>query len=105
MLFDYLAEASGGAVPVDHIKLISCLLGAYPLATTYNALPNAISKHLYGIGVSGLILTGVFSLYSGYAQLWLDALGTYLICKYGRQMGKLMPWTVFVFVMGHLTLA
>lgn len=51
--------------------------------------------------VSAFYLLGIFDLKDGVQTLLISSLGTYLLAKYVKS--PLMPWVVFVFVMGHLT--
>ncbi|KAJ7667617.1 endoplasmic reticulum protein [Mycena polygramma] len=100
-LFIPLADAVGASV--DQIKLISCLLIAYPLGSLFIRIPSdrPVLKHLFNIGVTLLFLFPVLKLYSAFLQLLASILGTYYITRYYH--GSKMPWVVFIFVMGHLT--
>ncbi|KAG9317107.1 MBOAT, membrane-bound O-acyltransferase family-domain-containing protein [Chiua virens] len=101
-LFLPIANALGASV--DQIKLISCLLIAYPLGSVFVRIPSSQSslKHAFNILVSSFFFIPVFQLYSGFLQLLGSILGTYLIAANVR--GPNMPWIVFTFVMGHLTI-
>ncbi|KAJ6538943.1 endoplasmic reticulum protein [Mycena capillaripes] len=100
-LFVPLAGAVGASV--GQVKLISCLLIAYPLGSLFIRIPSEkpVLKHLFNIGVTLFFLFPVLELYSAFFQLLASILGTYYIAKYHH--GSLMPWIVFTFVMGHLT--
>ncbi|KAF8897151.1 MBOAT, membrane-bound O-acyltransferase family-domain-containing protein [Infundibulicybe gibba] len=101
-LFLPLADALGASV--DQIKLISCLLIAYPLGSVFVRIPSnqPALKHLFNIAVSLFFFFPVLKIYSAFFQLLASIVGTYFIAKFNRSPN--MPWIVFVFVMGHLTI-
>ncbi|EGO01516.1 hypothetical protein SERLA73DRAFT_103339 [Serpula lacrymans var. lacrymans S7.3] len=101
-LFVLLANAVGASV--DQIKLISCLLVAYPLGSVFIRIPSSRPnlKHLFNICITLFYFFPVLNLYWGFAQLLGSVLGTYIIAASVR--GPRMPWLVFAFVMGHLTI-
>ncbi|KAF8960202.1 endoplasmic reticulum protein [Flammula alnicola] len=100
-LFLPLANAVGASV--DQIKLISCLLIAYPLGSLFVRIPatKPALRHLYSISVALLFFFPVLKLYSAFFQLLASILATYYIAKFDKSAK--MPWVVFVIVMGHLT--
>ncbi|PFH50329.1 hypothetical protein AMATHDRAFT_61246 [Amanita thiersii Skay4041] len=100
-LFLPLASALGASV--DQIKLVFCLLVAYPLGSVFIRVPSSQPslRHLFNIAVA-LFFFSVLKLYSAFLQLLGSVVGTYLIAKYDRSAK--MPWVVFAFVMGHLTI-
>jgi lysophospholipid acyltransferase len=100
-LFVPLASAIGASV--DQIKLISCLLIACPLGSLFIRIPVSQPnlKHLFNILVSVFFFIPVLNLSSGFVQLLGSVLGTYYIAA--NVKGPNMPWIVFAFVMGHLT--
>ncbi|KAK7061370.1 MBOAT, membrane-bound O-acyltransferase family-domain-containing protein [Favolaschia claudopus] len=100
-LFVPLAGAAGASV--DQVKLITCLLVAYPLGSLFIRIPSdqPTLKHLFNIGITLLYFFPVLSLYSAFFQLLASVLATYIIAKYYH--GSNMPWLVFAVVMGHLT--
>lgn len=97
-----LAELVGASV--DQIKLISCLLIAYPLGSLFVRIPatQPALRHLFNIAVALFFFFPVLKLYSGFFQLLASIIGTFIIAKVDRS--SRMPWVVFVFVMGHLTI-
>lgn len=101
-LFLPLADLVGASV--DQIKLITCLLIAYPLGSLFIRVPSSqpALRHLFSITVALFFFFPVLKLYSGFFQLLASILGTYFIAKYDTS--SRMPWVVFVFVMGHLTI-
>ncbi|GAC96833.1 endoplasmic reticulum protein [Pseudozyma hubeiensis SY62] len=99
-VFQPIADAAGA--PVDYIKLFTCLLAAFPLASVFPHLPSPASKHLYSLLVSFTFLVPILNLYSGFLQLLGSALLTYAICTF-KLGGKNMGWLVFALQMGHLT--
>jgi len=98
-IFGPLAAALGASV--DQLKVISCLLISYPLASLYTRVHSPQSKHLFSISVSLFFLLGVFQLWNGTAQLIASVLITYFVSA--NVYGPKMPWIVFGLVMGHLT--
>lgn len=100
-LFLPLADAVGASV--DQIKLISCLLIAYPLGSLFVRVPSTqpALRHLFSICVALLFFFPVLKIYSAFFQLLASILATYFIAKYNKS--SKMPWIVFVIVMGHLT--
>ncbi|KAH9483154.1 Lysophospholipid acyltransferase [Psilocybe cubensis] len=100
-LFMPLANAVGASV--DQIKLISCLLIAYPLASIFVRIPSSqpALRHLYSIVVALLFFFPVLQIYSAFFQLLGSILATYFVTKYDKS--SRMPWVVFTIVMGHLT--
>jgi lysophospholipid acyltransferase len=101
-LFVPLANAVGASV--DQIKLIACLVVAYPLGSLFIRIPasNASLKHFFNIAVSLFFFLPVLNLYTGFLQLLGSVLATYVISATFK--GPNMPWIVFVVVMGHLTI-
>ncbi|KIJ19826.1 hypothetical protein PAXINDRAFT_125984 [Paxillus involutus ATCC 200175] len=100
-LFVPLANVVGASV--DQIKLIWCLLVAYPLGSLFIRIPSSQAnlKHLFSILVSLFFFIPVLNLQWGFIQLLASILGTYYIAA--NVKGSSMPWIVFTFVMGHLT--
>ncbi|KAJ3495292.1 hypothetical protein NLJ89_g10651 [Agrocybe chaxingu] len=100
-LFLPLANAVGASV--DQIKLISCLLVAYPLGVLFVRVPTSkpALRHLFSIGVAILFFFPVLKIYSAFFQLLGSILATYFVTKYNKSAS--MPWIVFAIVMGHLT--
>ncbi|KAJ7283384.1 endoplasmic reticulum protein [Mycena rebaudengoi] len=100
VLFVPLAGVVGASV--DQVKLISCLLIAYPLGSLFVRMPSEkpALKHLFNLGIT-LLFFFVLRLYAAFLQLLASVLGTYYLARYHN--GSSMPWIVFAFVMGHLT--
>ncbi|OJA12673.1 hypothetical protein AZE42_10144 [Rhizopogon vesiculosus] len=101
-LFVPLASAVGASV--DQIKLISCLLIAYPLGSLFIRIPSSQPnlKHCFNLLVSVFFFIPVLNLSWGFVQLLGSVLGTYFIAANVKSPN--MPWIVFTFVMGHLTI-
>ncbi|KAF8632427.1 hypothetical protein AX17_004868 [Amanita inopinata Kibby_2008] len=101
-LFAPLASALGASV--DQIKLIFCLLVAYPLGSVFIRVPSSqpALRHLFNIGVAVFFFFPILRMYSAFFQLLASIVGTYFIAKFDHS--SKMPWVVFVFVMGHLTI-
>lgn len=101
-LFVPLANLAGASL--DQIKLISCLLISYPLGSVFIRIPNDSPnlKHLFSLAIAVFYLIPVLHLWTGFLQLLLDVVGTYLIAR--NVKNSHMPWIVFAFVMGHLTI-
>ncbi|KAJ8517364.1 hypothetical protein ONZ45_g5454 [Pleurotus djamor] len=97
-LFVPLASLVGASV--DQVKLIVCLLVAYPLGSVFIRIGSKPAKHAFNIAVTLFYLLPVLNLYAGFFQLLADILATYFIAKHVR--GPNMPWLVFTLVMGHL---
>ncbi|KAJ7672880.1 MBOAT, membrane-bound O-acyltransferase family-domain-containing protein [Mycena rosella] len=100
-LFLPLAGVVGASV--DQVKLITCLLIAYPLGSVFIRIPSSqpAMKHLFNIGITLMFFFPVLQLYSAFFQLLASILATYYLTRY-YQSSK-MPWVVFCVVMGHLT--
>ncbi|KAF8556285.1 MBOAT-domain-containing protein [Imleria badia] len=105
-LFSPLASALGASV--DQIKLIWCLLIAYPLGSLFIRIPSSQPnlKHAFNLFISVFFFIPVLNLQWGFLQLLGSVLVTYFIAANLR--GPNMPWIVFMqvylFVMGHLTI-
>ncbi|KAF8307238.1 MBOAT-domain-containing protein [Clavulina sp. PMI_390] len=97
------AASSAAGLPVDQLKLIFCLLVAYPLGSLYTRVPTTSPtlRHGYSIATALFFLTIVFHLYFGVAQLVAESLFTYFAARFVRSSS--MPWIVFAATMGHLT--
>ncbi|KAI6004231.1 MBOAT, membrane-bound O-acyltransferase family-domain-containing protein [Pisolithus albus] len=97
-----LAATLGASL--DQIKLIFCLLVAYPLGSVFIRIPASqpSPKHLFNLLVSAFFFIPVLNLPWGFTQLLASVLGTYFIAA--NVKGPMMPWIVFTFVMGHLTI-
>ncbi|OCH95961.1 MBOAT-domain-containing protein [Obba rivulosa] len=100
-LFIPLAEAVGASV--DQIKLITCLLVAYPLGSVFIRIPSSQPnlRHLFNLSITLIYLIPILNLWFGFLQLLADVIATYYIAKNAR--GPNMPWIVFAVAMGHLT--
>ncbi|EJF62867.1 MBOAT-domain-containing protein [Dichomitus squalens] len=101
-LFEPIAEATGGSI--DQIKLIACLLFSYPLGSVYIRIPSSHPelKHIFSILVTFFYLIPVLGLWGGAIQLLVSVLATYYMAQ--RIERPSMPWLVFIFTMGHLTI-
>ncbi|KAJ7590774.1 endoplasmic reticulum protein [Mycena floridula] len=99
-LFLPLAQVVGASV--DQVKLIFCLLVAYPLGSLFVRVPSSKPnlRHLFNVSVTLLFFFPILKLYSAFFQLLASVIVTYLLAKYDHSPG--MPWKVFVFTMGHL---
>jgi lysophospholipid acyltransferase len=53
--------------------------------------------------VSLFILVGVYDLWTGLLMVLVSAIGTYML-SFGIK-GPMMPWIVFVFVMGQMSIS
>ncbi|CAE6405140.1 unnamed protein product [Rhizoctonia solani] len=98
----FVSISSVLGAPADQIKLIFCLLAAYPLSTIYVRLPknNPQIKYAYNIAISMFFLVAILRLYWGTVHLLVSSGFTYFTAK--RVKSKNMPWIVFMFVMAHL---
>ncbi|OBZ76121.1 Lysophospholipid acyltransferase [Grifola frondosa] len=101
-LFVPLAEATGASI--DQIKLISCLLISYPLGSVFIRIPSSRPdlKHLFSIVITLFYFLPVLRMWTGFLQLLASAIGTYVIAANIEDPN--MPWIVFAFTMGHLTI-
>ncbi|KAJ3863661.1 endoplasmic reticulum protein [Lentinula novae-zelandiae] len=100
-LFVPLAGAVGASV--DQVKLISCLLIAYPLGSVFVRIPSdkPTLRHLFNISVSLFYFFPMLGMYTGFLQLLGDILITYFAAKFSST-SKIMPWFIFLFILGHL---
>ncbi|CAE7187411.1 unnamed protein product [Rhizoctonia solani] len=98
----FVSISSVLGAPADQIKLIFCLLVAYPLSTIYVRLPknNLQIKYVYNITVSMFFLIPILRLYWGTVHLLASSGFTYFAAKTIKSQN--MPWIVFAFVMAHL---
>jgi lysophospholipid acyltransferase len=53
--------------------------------------------------VSLLFLVGIYDLWTGLWMMLISAIGTYVL-SFGIE-GPMMPWIVFVFVMGQMSIS
>ncbi|KAG9219407.1 hypothetical protein CCMSSC00406_0005301 [Pleurotus cornucopiae] len=97
-LFVPLASLVGASV--DQVKLILCLLSAYPLGSVFIRIRSKPAKHAFNIAITLFYLFPVLHLYWGFVQLLGDILATYFVARNVR--GPMMPWIVFTLIMGHL---
>ncbi|KAI0356518.1 MBOAT-domain-containing protein [Trametes cingulata] len=102
-LFEPVADATGASI--DQIKLIFCLLFSYPLGSFYIRIPASHPelKHIFSIAVTCFYLIPVLQLYGGAIQLLFSVAGTYYLAQ--KVQSQRMPWLVFIFTMGHLTIS
>ncbi|TRM68568.1 MBOAT, membrane-bound O-acyltransferase family-domain-containing protein [Schizophyllum amplum] len=100
-LFAPLAGLVGASV--DQVKLIFCLLVAFPLGSLYIRIPssNPNARHLFSIAVALFFFIPVLDIPGAFVQLLADMLFTYTMARYNTSPS--MPWVVFWVVMGHLT--
>ncbi|CAE6497350.1 unnamed protein product [Rhizoctonia solani] len=98
----FVSISSVLGAPADQIKLIFCLLVAYPLSTIYIRLPkdNPQIKYVYNVAVSMFFLIPILRLYWGTVHLLVSSGFTYFVAKNIKSQN--MPWIVFAFVMAHL---
>ena len=96
------ADALGASV--DELKLIASFLLSYPLAGLLKRVPDSKPwlKNVFIIAVSLFYLVGLFDLWDGIRTILYSAAGTYAIAHYID--GTFMPWIVFVFLMGHMSI-
>ncbi|KAF7775885.1 hypothetical protein Agabi119p4_4278 [Agaricus bisporus var. burnettii] len=101
VIFVPLANVAGASL--DQVKLIFCLLVAYPLGSLFVRIPssNPALRHAFHIVVSLIIFFPILQIYSAFFQLLAGILATYYIAKYDHS--KHMPWRVFAITMIHLT--
>ena len=114
--FAYLAPYSG--LPKDQLKLVTILYGVVPLCSILKRLPDEKPhlKNLYNIAyihssfdsvaddsISLFILVGVYDLWNGLWIILSSAIGTYVLSF--RLKGPMMPWIVFIFVMGQMSIS
>jgi lysophospholipid acyltransferase len=101
---------------VDQVKLVTILYTAVPLCAVLKRLPDdkpylknifniAYTTSIYNsdLSVSLFILVGVYDLWTGLWIILFSSLGTYAL-SFGLK-GPLMPWVVFVFVMGQMSIS
>ncbi|KAL1665658.1 MBOAT, membrane-bound O-acyltransferase family-domain-containing protein [Schizophyllum commune] len=100
-LFRPIADLVGASV--DQLKLIFCLLVAYPLGSLYIRVPssNSNARHLFSIATAFFFYVPVLNIPGAFAQLLADMLFTYAMARYNTSRN--MPWVVFWVLMGHLT--
>ncbi|KAF5357589.1 hypothetical protein D9758_007471 [Tetrapyrgos nigripes] len=98
-IFLPLSNALGASL--DQVKLIFCLLVAYPLGSIYIRIPSdkPTLKHLFSIAVTLFYFFPMLNMYSAFFQLLVDVLVTYYL---GKSHSPNMPWMVFGFALGHL---
>jgi len=121
-MIDFLDAAFASIAPSlglakDHLKLVTILYVSVPLSAVLKRLPDdkPYLKNLFNIGclsvfvqgfnnrISLFFLVGVFDLWTALWTLIISSVGTYAL-TFGIQ-GPMMPWVVFVFVMGHLSVS
>lgn len=76
---------------------------SYPLAIPLAYLPARV-KHAVNISVTTFYLYGILQLKLSYLQVLANCLITYYITNANVGGAKHMPWIVFIFQMGHLTI-
>ncbi|KAJ9639573.1 Lysophospholipid acyltransferase [Knufia peltigerae] len=101
--FEYVGKTLGASV--DELKLLSCFLLSYPLAAILKRLPDNSPqlRNLFVVAGSLFYFVGLFDLWSGIWTFLVASGGTYAIAYYID--GSLMPWIVFVFLMGHMSIS
>ncbi|KAK9448825.1 MBOAT, membrane-bound O-acyltransferase family-domain-containing protein [Limtongia smithiae] len=92
-------------LPTDPLKLFLTFVLSYPFCAVLKRLPDStpVYKQLFCLAVSAFYLLGIFDLRDGLCTLMISSLGTYVLAKFVKS--PLMPWLVFLFVMGHLTIS
>ncbi|KAK0191425.1 endoplasmic reticulum protein [Armillaria mellea] len=93
-LFVPLAQAAGASV--DQIKLISCLLIAFPLGSVFVRIPSSKPhlKHVFNIAIAVFFFLPVLQIPHAFFQLLASVVAAYAIARY--HTGPSMPWIVFV---------
>ncbi|KAK5069694.1 Lysophospholipid acyltransferase [Lithohypha guttulata] len=99
--FGYVAKLTGAGV--DDLKLLFSFIISYPLAAVLKRIPDSRPnlKNIYIVSIGLFFLIGLFDLYAGIRTILISAGGTYVVSYYID--GTLMPWIVFVFLMGHMS--
>lgn len=99
-LFAPLVAKTGASL--DQVKLITCLLVSYPLATLFIRIPSSqpTLKHVFNIAVASFYFVPVLNQGWPFLLLLGDVLATYFIAL--TVQGPRMPWIVFGFNMSHL---
>lgn len=89
---------------LTHDQLISCLLISYPLGSVFIRIPNDSPnlKHLFSLAIAVFYLIPVLHLWTGFLQLLLDVVGTYLIAR--NVKNSHMPWIVFAYVITDMSI-
>lgn len=89
----------------DELKLVASFFFSFPLAYLLKSLPNEkpVLKNIFSICISLFYLVGLFDLWDGVRTLTLSSIFVYYVAKYLK--GPFMPWIVFIFVMGHLSVS
>ncbi|KIW73132.1 hypothetical protein PV04_01273 [Phialophora macrospora] len=101
--FLWLSQAVGASV--DELKLLFVFISSYPLAAWLKRLPDNKPhyKSIFSVAICLFYLVGLFDLWSGVVTLLIDAIATYVIIYFVD--GSLMPWLVFIFLMGHMSIS
>lgn len=85
------------------MQLFLLFLLSYPLAVPLAYL-SATAKHVVNIAVTTFYLYGILGLKASYLQLLANCLVTYYLTCFNVGGKRNMPWIVFGFQMGHLTI-
>ncbi|RHY19658.1 hypothetical protein DYB30_004269 [Aphanomyces astaci] len=96
----YLATVADAAgLPLDQVRYVSCLFGAYPFALVFSLLPSATLKHLFSLGVGVSLAQFVFG--ASWVHTLIMALSTYLLVVIAP--AKYAPRLVFVWNMLYIS--
>ncbi|RXK37066.1 lysophospholipid acyltransferase [Tremella mesenterica] len=101
-LFEHVASLAGA--PPSQIKLIFSFLVSYPLGSLFVRIPpdRPNLAHIFSLVISLFFYVPLLNLGRGLAHLLFSCAGTYALVVGSRSAN--MPWMVFAFVMGHLSL-
>ncbi|KAI9493896.1 MBOAT, membrane-bound O-acyltransferase family-domain-containing protein [Zychaea mexicana] len=98
--FELVANELGDQISADHIKLVACVLAAYPSALVYRRLPaiSPTSRHIFSIIYTLVALVYVLKFYTGAIHIGFTAMFTYIFMKFYRS-NKNSAFINFVVVM------
>ncbi|CAK9439603.1 uncharacterized protein LODBEIA_P37030 [Lodderomyces beijingensis] len=103
-IIQYYVNELSELTKLDHasIKVLVCTLLSYPVGIVFKRLPdrNYTLKNLFIVSVSAFYVFGICNLRSGFATLFIAAMGSYFITRYLSTPN--MPWINFLFLMVHL---
>ncbi|KAI8061625.1 MBOAT, membrane-bound O-acyltransferase family-domain-containing protein [Gongronella butleri] len=88
---------AGGQVQADHLKLVFCIVSAFPAAVVHRCLPNAFIKHWMTILFTSFLMLKVLNASRGFAHIIGTSLFSYIFTKYYR--GSRGPWINFALIM------
>ncbi|KAH9101924.1 hypothetical protein AeMF1_021370 [Aphanomyces euteiches] len=91
--------AEGAGLPLDQVRYVGCLFGAYPVAILFSLVPSATLKHIFSLTIGVALAQFVFG--PSWVHTLIMAISTYLLVVLAPP--KYAPRLVFLWNMIYMS--